>query len=141
MHFRVASPDQERGICTENVLNAAFVSARGEVSPCAYTSLPAAQRVSLAAFQKQEITPRLTFGNVNERSLSTIWGSTGYRAFRHRHDTGNHHSPCLDCPKLLMGWILPTPLSLFPLQAGISWMRSPFRAHFTHKDVMLAKKL
>ncbi len=103
MHFRVASPDQERGMCTENVLNAAFVSARGEVSPCAYTSLPAAQRVSLATFQKQEITPRLTFGNVNERSLSTIWGSTGYRAFRHRHDTGNHHSPCLDCPKLLMG--------------------------------------
>ncbi|RJP23835.1 MAG: radical SAM protein [Candidatus Abyssobacteria bacterium SURF_5] len=102
VHYQIRHPGKRRPVCTENVLRALFVSADGRVSPCVFTNLP----LSDAAARMVEANGRplepLTFGNVSEQSLSRIWRTRTYAAFRHSHAAGKA-AICRECPKLFIG--------------------------------------
>jgi len=87
-----------RPACTENIQNAVFVSASGEVSPCVFTNLPVKLSEAVAARMGWPYQPMI-FGNIRSRSLEAIWQSQAYRAFRHSHHAGSLKGPCQACLK------------------------------------------
>jgi MoaA/NifB/PqqE/SkfB family radical SAM enzyme len=105
-----AGPPRAR--CAENVLNACFVSHRGDVSPCVFTS-PSVSPGERAVhyFKGRAHEPRqLVFGNVREQTLPAIWNSEIARGFRESFQNrmamanpGTDHlpEPCRHCYKLL----------------------------------------
>ena len=98
VHYRLADPGKSYRTCTENIGQAFFVSADGAVSPCVFTNIPASG-VSHIVEGCEEIHERLTFGNLSEEPLSSIWRNERYAAFR-----GSFRktlNPCCQrCPKL-----------------------------------------
>jgi radical SAM protein with 4Fe4S-binding SPASM domain len=97
LHYRLPQ-GSEASACPENVLNSCFVSHRGDVSPCVFTSPGAGDS--------------LVFGNVCDQPLPEIWDSTEaseFRAaFRERLNSGGTGAaglpaPCRNCSRLLEG--------------------------------------
>lgn len=84
-------------VCAENVLKSCFVSHRGDVSPCVF-STPGLHR-----------TEPILFGNVRETPLREIWQSDAASQFRQvfqdrlsQQHPGTHRlsAACRDCHKL-----------------------------------------
>jgi MoaA/NifB/PqqE/SkfB family radical SAM enzyme len=94
----LAAQDQ-REVCPENVLQAAVVSANGDVSPCVYTNIP-----TLAGKYYFRGAPRqvrsMSFGNVNDLSIQEIWRQPLYRNFRLTWKTRDLAKTCRNCLKL-----------------------------------------
>lgn len=91
-----------RQTCTENVQQALFVSADGTVSPCTFTNLPVpGGSVHIYREESMPYYP-LTFGNINDTSLTSIWRQPAYSAFRRSFYTGQPASMCQNCPKLFV---------------------------------------
>lgn len=99
IHCRLVTRHRPPGICTENVTRALFVSARGIVAPCVFRNLPVADTRGCEELDWCSPTS-LTFGDINDRSLSGIWRQKAYRAFRLNHAQGKGAESCGDCPKL-----------------------------------------
>ncbi|RJP66336.1 MAG: hypothetical protein C4532_16095, partial [Candidatus Abyssobacteria bacterium SURF_17] len=74
----------------------------GQVFPCVFTNLPITDASHLVNGIEQPLQ-HVTFGNVNECSLSRIWRKGTYAAFRHSHISDETAAPCRDCPKLYIG--------------------------------------
>jgi MoaA/NifB/PqqE/SkfB family radical SAM enzyme len=68
-------------LCSEDPLNNLYVSEDGDVSPCVYLNLPMGEIPRIFCGERT-VTPRLGFGNVNERSLTEIWNGEDYASFR-----------------------------------------------------------
>lgn len=102
MHYQLRYPGERRSVCTENVLRGLFISADGEVSPCVFTNLPVADATYMIDGIERPLQ-RLTFGNINECSLSHIWRKRAYAAFRRSHVSDQNAAPCRNCPKLYIG--------------------------------------
>ncbi len=99
VHYRLAGPGKKKRTCTENIGRALVVSADGTVSPCVFTNIPASG-VSHIVEGCDEIYERLTFGNLSEDPLSSIWRNGRYADFR--KSFRRTLSPrCLQCPKLV----------------------------------------
>jgi radical SAM protein with 4Fe4S-binding SPASM domain len=96
--YRLADPAKKNRTCTENIGRALVVSADGAVSPCVFTNIPASG-VSHVVEGCDEIYERLTFGNLSEESLSSIWRGERYAAFR-RSFRKTLNPRCRRCPKL-----------------------------------------
>ncbi|HBR07263.1 MAG TPA: radical SAM protein [Desulfovibrio sp.] len=79
--------------CSENVDRALVVAVDGAVHPCVSASL-AANRGAAASAEA------LVFGSVREKSLSDIWVSKEYKAFRKSFGSGDRPLVCRSCPKL-----------------------------------------
>jgi len=98
VHFRLADPEKRRPSCTENVENALIVAADGAVAPCVFTNVPAPGVPGMqTGLEKNK--ERLTFGNLSENRLSTIWRSGDYARFR-RSLRKTPPPSCIGCPKL-----------------------------------------
>jgi MoaA/NifB/PqqE/SkfB family radical SAM enzyme len=98
VHYRLAGGGKKR-TCTENIRRALVVSADGTVSPCVFTNIPASG-VSHIVEGRDEIYEKLTFGNLSEDSLPSIWRNGRYADFRKSFRRTS--SPrCLQCPKLI----------------------------------------
>jgi MoaA/NifB/PqqE/SkfB family radical SAM enzyme len=98
VHYRLADPGKKNRTCTENIGRALVVSADGAVSPCVFTNIPASG-VTHIVEGCEEIHERLTFGNLSEEPLSSIWRNERYAAFRGSfRKTLNPR--CRRCPKL-----------------------------------------
>ena len=79
--------------CSENVDRALVVAVDGAVHPCVSASL-AANRGAAASAEA------LVFGSVREKTLSDIWVSKEYKAFRKSFGSGDRPLVCRSCPKL-----------------------------------------
>jgi len=98
VHYRLADPGKRNRACTENIGRALVVSADGAVSPCVFTNIPASG-VSHIVEGCDEIYERLSFGNLSEDRLSSIWRNVRYADFR--KSFRRTLSPrCQRCPKL-----------------------------------------
>ncbi|MEW6348551.1 MAG: radical SAM protein [Thermodesulfobacteriota bacterium] len=93
VHYRLASHTRKIGYCTEHVTNAVVVSADGSVWPCVFANV---------AVRPTPDAPSFRFGNVGDKSLSEIWATGEYRAFRDAHERRNPPDRCLLCPKMVM---------------------------------------
>jgi MoaA/NifB/PqqE/SkfB family radical SAM enzyme len=98
IHYRLVTPGEKNQICTENAERALFVSADGAVSPCVFANIPASGAFHVAEGY-ESVYRRLTFGNVAEESIPTIWQSQRYSAFRDSFDS-TLHALCERCPKI-----------------------------------------
>jgi len=88
-----------RPTCSENIQNAVFVSAAGEVSPCVFTHLPIRLPPEEVPARIGRFYKPITFGNIRVDSLEAIWRSQAYRAFRDSHRAGKLIGPCQNCLK------------------------------------------
>jgi MoaA/NifB/PqqE/SkfB family radical SAM enzyme len=98
VHYRLADPGKKNRTCTENIGRALVVSADGSVSPCVFTNIPTSG-VSHIVEGCDEIYERLTFGNLGEDPLSSIWRNERYADFR-KSFRRTLNPRCLQCPKL-----------------------------------------
>lgn len=97
--FRLVASHRAPGICTENVSRALFISSRGLVSPCVFRNLPVAENPGAGEIGLYA-PGSLTFGDINNQSLSRIWARKAYKIFRGDHARGSSSLQCGDCPKL-----------------------------------------
>lgn len=101
IHYNLYNPSKRRRVCTENVQNALFVSSDGTVSPCVFTNLPIT-KTTLPGDSWSSPYQRMTFGNINEHPLSSIWDQKAYKLFRNSFNTDHPPETCLSCPKLFI---------------------------------------
>ncbi|SMB99663.1 Radical SAM superfamily enzyme, MoaA/NifB/PqqE/SkfB family [Thermanaeromonas toyohensis ToBE] len=82
IYYYLIDRNRPPGLCSENILRSLFVGSDGSVSPCVFSNLPVSG-VPLR-YTKGGALPvlKLTFGNVKEASLDSIWESPPYRDFR-----------------------------------------------------------
>lgn len=99
IHYNLFNPSKRREVCTENIRNALFVSSVGAISPCVFTNMPI---TASSIKDKNMFFPyrRLTFGNINEHTLSRIWNQKDYKFFRNSFNTNRFPETCIKCPKL-----------------------------------------
>jgi MoaA/NifB/PqqE/SkfB family radical SAM enzyme len=92
------------GLCSEDPLNNLYVSEDGEVSPCVYLNLPMGE-IPRVFCGERAVTPRLGFGNVNEKGLMEIWNGEDYASFRSQVENiksgvaASLPEPCWTCYK------------------------------------------
>jgi MoaA/NifB/PqqE/SkfB family radical SAM enzyme len=98
VHYRLADPGKKNRTCTENIGRALVVSADGAVSPCVFTNIPASGVTHIEEGNEKNYE-RLTFGNLSENPLSSIWRNERYADFR-KSFRGTLNPRCLQCPKL-----------------------------------------
>jgi MoaA/NifB/PqqE/SkfB family radical SAM enzyme len=101
LHYYLRHPNQRRSVCVENVRQALFVNARGDISPCVFTGLPISGD---AEAENSTITGhrKLSFGNLQEQGLSQIWSNPAYVDFRDSFLKGSPPEFCHSCPKLYL---------------------------------------
>ena len=73
-------------VCSEDPINNLYVSEGGDIYPCVYLGLPMG-RIPRIFCGSRTVIPRVSFGNVNERSLNEILEDEAYASFRMRHET------------------------------------------------------
>ena len=73
-------------VCNEDPINNLYVSEGGDVYPCVYLGLPIVW-IPRIFCGSRTVIPRVSFGNVNERSLNEILEDEAYASFRMRHET------------------------------------------------------
>ncbi|GAQ94988.1 radical SAM additional 4Fe4S-binding SPASM domain-containing protein [Thermodesulfovibrio aggregans] len=83
--FNIPHPFKKGKTCSEKPLNAVFINSLGYVSPCVFTGIPA------------EGFKNTYFGNINERTLPSLWKSS--KDFRKKFISDNSSLPCYSCPK------------------------------------------
>lgn len=86
-------------LCPENVQQSLCVAANGAVSPCVFTNLPISAGTYWAQGRARPYRP-LTFGNIHDQSVQTIWRQREYKNFRRSFFTGKLATPCQHCLKL-----------------------------------------
>jgi len=101
IHYGLVSPGHRRSICTENVNHSMFVSSDGEISPCVFTNMPVRSDKAII-MADGETYKRLTFGNIRDNSIASIWRKPEYKKFRDSFVTGEIQSCCRHCPKLMI---------------------------------------
>jgi MoaA/NifB/PqqE/SkfB family radical SAM enzyme len=86
-------------LCPENVQQSLCVAADGAVSPCVFTNLPISAGTYWAQGRVRPYRP-LTFGNIHDQSVQSIWRQPAYQNFRRSFFTGKLATPCQHCLKL-----------------------------------------
>jgi MoaA/NifB/PqqE/SkfB family radical SAM enzyme len=112
LHYYRPHMEEPCAICTENVLNACFISYRGDVSPCVMTNISLRHGETAEYWFQNKPYPveNYVFGNIGERSLPDIWKDVKARRFRVAFEerlTEEHPgtrqlpAPCRRCYKLM----------------------------------------
>ena len=100
-YYHLGNKSRRQTYCTENVGKACFVSSDGSVSPCVFTNVPVFDDDAVHLCDDDEYT-RLSFGNINDSPLPTIWQGDEYRRFRKSFEADSMPEFCRRCPKLYM---------------------------------------
>lgn len=114
IRFRAYWPDTGEALplCTENVLSACYVSAGGDVSPCALAAVGFIEGARATHLFQGGEHPlgRFSFGNLRDRDLEEIWRSDAAHSFRKvfrdrwrrfRRGRDGLPPPCRTCYKLI----------------------------------------
>ena len=72
-------------ICSEDPISNLYISEGGDVSPCVYLGLPVV-RIPRIFCGRETVISRVSFGNINERSLIDIWEDEAFASFRRRYE-------------------------------------------------------
>jgi len=73
---------REHPVCGKSPLNSLYVAFDGSVSPCVFLCPPLLGKYSQRVEGEWQEKSRVIFGNLHEKSLSEIWSSKPYAAFR-----------------------------------------------------------
>ncbi len=111
LHYYRPDRTEPHALCTENVLNACFVSWQGDVAPCVLSNHSIKAGAAPVHYFRGQSYPvaNCVFGNVNETPFEAIWKSDAARAFRAAYvrrqkrehpGTDGLPEPCRHCYKL-----------------------------------------
>jgi len=90
---------QNQFACSENIPFAVVVGSDGSISPCVMKQLPV-QGENYYYFKGQkQLQQNLSFGNLHEDSLNTIWHRKNFRQFARDFRKGKTPSICGNCLK------------------------------------------
>ncbi len=97
--LRMAAMRPQAAVCPQ--IFRPIILADGAVVPCSVLAYPRSSFLTVddrsAVVAREDITPRVTFGNVNERSFRDIWRSDEYARFRKNVEAGEFPAPCAAC--------------------------------------------
>jgi len=71
-------------LCSENPLENLYISSEGEVSPCVYLYPPIPDDFKRIFCGKEHTVNKVSFGNIFNEDMETIWNKKGYLDFRGR---------------------------------------------------------
>jgi MoaA/NifB/PqqE/SkfB family radical SAM enzyme len=72
----------EVGVCAEDPLRNLYISVDGNISPCVYLYPPVPSLLKTWYCGNEQPASRLSFGNIFEEPLESIWSREPYMAFR-----------------------------------------------------------
>jgi MoaA/NifB/PqqE/SkfB family radical SAM enzyme len=99
VHFHIVSPGQNQFSCSENIPRAVVVGSDGSISPCVMKQIPVQGKNYYYYRGREHLHQNLSFGNIHEDSLNTIWHRMEYQQFVRDFQKGNAPSICRDCLK------------------------------------------
>ncbi len=82
LHFHLVSPYLLFKRCSENIEKSAVVGSGGDVSPCVMVNLPVSAPVTHWVYGAGHTRKNISWGNVRNKDIQTIWNSKEFRIFR-----------------------------------------------------------
>jgi MoaA/NifB/PqqE/SkfB family radical SAM enzyme len=92
-------PVQKKFCCSENIPKTIVVGSDGSVSPCVMKQIPARGANYYLINGQKRLPQNLSFGNIQQESLKTIWHHKEYRQFIHDFRNGKGPAVCQNCLK------------------------------------------
>jgi MoaA/NifB/PqqE/SkfB family radical SAM enzyme len=97
--FNIVSHFTEKSICPENVGRALVVDSNGCISPCVMGQIPVEGKNDFYFKGNRRTIEKLSFGNICDETINTIWNKKGYKRFVRELFEGGTDYICRDCPK------------------------------------------
>jgi MoaA/NifB/PqqE/SkfB family radical SAM enzyme len=99
VHFHLVSPVITNFACSENVPRAAVIGSDGSVSPCVMKQMPVQGENYHYVSRQQLVQQNLSFGNIRQAPLNTIWHREEYRQFTKKNKKNEAPLACQKCCK------------------------------------------
>jgi MoaA/NifB/PqqE/SkfB family radical SAM enzyme len=99
VHFHLVSPARNNFSCSENIPGAVVVGSDGSLSPCVMKQIPVQGRNAYWINRQAHVQQNLSFGEIQNESLNTIWHRKPYRQFIREFCNGKGPVPCQNCLK------------------------------------------
>jgi len=99
MHFHLVSPLRNNFSCSENVSKAVVVGSDGSLSPCVMKQIPVRGDNYYFTDGQKRLQQNLSFGNIQQEALKTIWHHKDYRQFIREFRSGHTPVACRNCLK------------------------------------------
>ena len=99
VHFHIVSSVQTQFSCSENIPRAVVVGSDGRRSFCVMKQIPAKGENSFYLRGQKQLQKNLSFGNIHEKSLNTIWHRKEYQQFVRNFQKGKALDVCRNCLK------------------------------------------
>ncbi len=98
--FHIFNPFVSNSECSENIHKACYMSVEGYIRPCVYTDFSdMASRCNKFLHGHKYPLLSLDFGNIMEKDVNKIWGSTEYAVFRESFSRNKLMQTCVHCTK------------------------------------------
>jgi MoaA/NifB/PqqE/SkfB family radical SAM enzyme len=99
LYFHIVSPAKNNFCCSENIPRAVVVGSGGSLSPCVMKQIPVQGENFHYVNGKKHLMQNLSFGNVQNESLRTIWHRKEYQKVIHKFRNCEMPSFCQNCLK------------------------------------------
>ena len=99
VHFHMVSPVQKSFSCMENIPRAVVVSSDGSISPCVMKQIPVKGENFYYFRGQKQLQQNLSFGDIHQNSLNTIWNGHDYQQFVREFRQGETPTICKNCLK------------------------------------------
>ena len=127
IELRMTAMRPQRAVCPQ--IYRPIVLADGAVVPCSVLAYPRDSHLRIdetgSVVRHAAKTPRISFGNVNERSFKDIWRGSEYTSFRQDVGSGDFPEPCKTC---LMKHYVICPQPPMSLEESLATLVSPVGA-------------
>jgi MoaA/NifB/PqqE/SkfB family radical SAM enzyme len=99
VHFHIISPVMDGFNCSENCARTIVVGSDGSVSPCVLKQIPVQGKNCYYFRGQRRVQHNLSFGNISEELLKTIWHRKEHRQFIRDYTGGETPPYCRNCLK------------------------------------------
>ena len=99
VHFHMVPPEQKNFSCMENIPKAVVVGSEGIISPCVMKQIPVKGKNYYYFRGQSQLQQNLSFGNIHQNSLNTIWNGHDYQQFVREFRQGETPTICKNCLK------------------------------------------
>jgi MoaA/NifB/PqqE/SkfB family radical SAM enzyme len=104
LYFRIAYPLPEDRFCSENIAKALVVGSDGNISPCVMNQIHTQEQVSYYFNEKEYPLIGISFGNISEQTIKTIWNKKEYYQFRNSFAENRLQKRCTACMNLYQNY-------------------------------------
>jgi hypothetical protein len=99
VHFHIVSPVETKFGCSENISHAVVIGSDGSASPCVMKQIPVEGNNYYCVRGQKHLQQNLSFGNIQQESLNTIWHHKDYQHFVNDFRNSEMPTICDNCLK------------------------------------------